>query len=107
LGIDYLVVTRRHNPGAIDFSELTRDIVEHHTLIINTTPLGTSPDVDRLPPIPYEFVGKDHLLYDLIYNPEVTAFLKKGLEKNAVIKNGYDMLRFQAERSWEIWNTKK
>lgn len=107
LGIDFTIVTRRHNPGTIDFTDLTRDIIEHHQLIINTTPLGTSPQIDKMPQIPYEYLGKNHLLYDLIYNPEVTAFLQKGLEKGAEIKNGYEMLRLQAERSWEIWNTRK
>jgi shikimate dehydrogenase len=77
-----------------------------HKLIINTTPLGTSPNVHECPPIPYQFIGNEHLLFDMIYNPEVTLFLQKGLEQNATIKNGYEMLVLQAEKSWEIWNSK-
>jgi shikimate dehydrogenase len=82
-------------------------MVEEHTLIINTTPLGTSPNIHECPPIPYEYITEHHLLYDLIYNPEQTLFLKKGLEKGAAIKNGFEMLVLQAEKSWEIWNSTK
>jgi shikimate dehydrogenase len=66
-----------------------------------------SPNIDECPPIPYDAITDDHLLYDLIYNPEQTLCLKKGVEKGAMIKNGYEMLVLQAERSWEIWNSKQ
>jgi len=105
-GIDYKIVTRRPSEKSILFSELTETVVKSHKLIINTTPVGTYPNVDECPLIPYEGITDDHLLYDLIYNPEQTLFLTKGLERGAAIKNGYEMLVLQAERSWEIWNAK-
>ncbi len=105
LGITYKCVTRRTMPGNILFSELKPKHIKDHLLIINTTPVGMSPNVNECPPIPYEAVTDDHLLYDLIYNPEETLFLKKGAEKGAVIKNGYEMLVLQAEKSWEIWTS--
>ncbi|MBE7176883.1 MAG: shikimate dehydrogenase [Mucilaginibacter polytrichastri] len=107
LGLDYTVVTRRHNPGTIDFGDLTREHMESHQVIINTTPLGTSPDIKRFPPIPYEYLTPGHLLYDLVYNPEVTAFLEQGKARGAETKNGFEMLELQAERSWELWNNRK
>ncbi len=106
LGINYKIVTRKHTADSILFADLTEAIISSHKLIINTTPLGTAPRVDECPPIPYAAITNGHLLYDLIYNPEVTLFLKKGLEQGATIKNGYEMLVLQAERSWEIWNSK-
>jgi len=105
-GIEYQIVTRRPSEKSILFSELTIEMVEQHKLIINTTPLGTYPNINECPPIPYEGITGDHLLYDLIYNPEQTAFLTKGLERGAAIKNGYQMLELQADRSWEIWDSK-
>jgi shikimate dehydrogenase len=107
LGIDYKVVTRKPHPGNILFDDLKPHHIKNHRIIINTTPIGTSPKVDECPPIPYDAITSDHLLYDLIYNPEKTLFLKKGEEKGATIKNGYEMLILQAEKSWEIWNSKE
>jgi shikimate dehydrogenase len=107
LEIPFKVVTRKPHPGNLLFSELKPHHITKHKLIINTTPLGTSPKVEEYPPIPYEAIGKDHLLYDLIYNPEQTVFLKKGAEQGAVTKNGHEMLILQAEKSWEIWNSKE
>lgn len=106
LNIPYTIVARKHTGESILFSELTQSIIDEHKLIINTTPLGTSPNVNECPPIPYEYITHEHLLYDVIYNPEVSLFLQKGLEKGAAIKNGYEMLVLQAERSWEIWGSK-
>jgi shikimate dehydrogenase len=107
LNINFKVVTRKPAPGNILFKDLEAHHIKENKIIINTTPLGMSPNVDECPPIPYEFITKDHLLFDLIYNPEKTLFLKKGEEQGAAIKNGYEMLVLQAEKSWEIWNTKK
>lgn len=107
LGIDYKVVTRRHHEGNLLFSELKPHHIAKHKIIINTTPLGTYPNVHECPPIPYDALTPEHLLYDLIYNPEKTLFLQKGEEKGATIKNGYEMLVLQAERSWHIWNSKE
>lgn len=106
LGINYVVATRRASHGEVLLSSLTQKVIEERLLIINTTPLGSWPNVNDFPPIPYAFISDKHVLYDLIYNPEETVFLKNGAEKGATIKNGYDMLRLQAEKSWEIWNTK-
>jgi shikimate 5-dehydrogenase len=107
LGIDYKCVTRKALPGNILFSSLKPHHIEQYKLIINTTPIGMAPNVDECPPIPYGYITSDHLLYDLIYNPEETLFLKKGAEHGAVIKNGFEMLVLQAEKSWEIWNSKE
>ena len=80
-------------------------MIKENTVIINTTPLGLYPDVDGCPDIPYEFIADNHLLYDLVYNPAKTLFLKKGEERGATIKNGEEMLKLQAEESWKIWNS--
>ena len=88
----------------ISYQEITEEVLKKYTVIVNCTPLGTSPDVEKCPDIPYQFLTDKHLLFDLIYNPEVTTFLQKGLEKGATIKNGYKMLELQAEESWRIWN---
>jgi shikimate dehydrogenase len=106
MGIDFQCVTRRAMPGNLLFSDLQPHHIKKNLLIINTTPVGTYPNVDECPPIPYEAISHDHLLYDLIYNPEQTLFLKKGAERGAHTKNGYEMLVLQAEKSWEIWNSK-
>ena len=106
LDIPYRSVTRKPAPGNILFSELTAEDIETNKLIINTTPVGTSPNDNECPPIPYQHIGAQHLLYDLIYNPESTLFMQKGLQNGATVKNGYEMLVLQAEKSWEIWNTK-
>lgn len=104
-GITYKTVARKPVEGGILFDDLTARDVEEHTLIINTTPLGTYPNVDECPPIPYEGVTNKHVLFDLVYNPPETLFLKKGAERGATIKNGYEMLVLQAEKAWEIWNS--
>ncbi|RYY32123.1 MAG: shikimate dehydrogenase [Sphingobacteriaceae bacterium] len=104
LEIPYATITRRKMDGTILFDELDPEMVAENKLIINTTPVGTSPNVDECPPIPYDQITPEHLLYDLIYNPEQTLFLKKGAEQGAATKNGHEMLILQAERAWEIWN---
>ncbi|HEY8784821.1 MAG TPA: shikimate dehydrogenase [Mucilaginibacter sp.] len=107
LGINFKVVTRKPFPGNLLFTDLKPHHIKQNKLIINTTPLGMVPNIGECPPIPYEAITDDHLLYDLIYNPEKTLFLKKGGEHGATIKNGYEMLVLQAERSWEIWTHKE
>jgi len=89
------------------FKDLKPHQIKQNLLIINTTPLGMVPNVDGYPPIPYEAITDRHILYDMIYNPEMTVFLKKGEEHGAVTKNGYEMLVLQAEKSWEIWTSKQ
>ena len=104
LGIAYQIVSRTKTPNNLSYSDLSPEIIKDHLLLINCTPLGTFPNIEEHPDLPYEAIGTDHLLYDLIYNPEETSFLKKGKEKGAMIKNGYEMLVLQAEKNWEIWN---
>lgn len=104
-GIPFTVVGRTKKPGVdTTFDELTGDQLRAHTIIINTTPLGTFPSIHEKPLLPYEAVGAGHLFFDLVYNPSETAFLKEGLLRGARIKNGLSMLEQQAEESWRIWN---
>ncbi|MGN6477355.1 MAG: shikimate dehydrogenase family protein [Flavipsychrobacter sp.] len=104
LGISYQKVSRIASYDTISYEQITPEVIEEHTLIINTTPLGMYPHVDSYPDLPYESMTGKHLLYDLIYNPEETKFLAKGKQYGAAVKNGYEMLILQAEASWEIWN---
>lgn len=106
LGISFEFVSRtpRENVKFI-YKDLTEDIIKEHTVIINCTPLGTHPNVNQCPDIPYDGLTPEHLVYDLIYNPEQTKFLTCGDIKNAITVNGSKMLELQAEKAWEIWNT--
>lgn len=104
LGISYQLVVRTAVPGAITYEEVTPEMIATHQLIINTTPLGMYPDITAAPSLPYHLLSPAHIAYDLIYNPEETAFLQKAKAEGAVIKNGMEMLHLQADRSWEIWN---
>jgi shikimate dehydrogenase len=104
LKIEFFFVSRHpllSNQAA--YKSLTREILSEYLLIINTTPVGMFPKVNQYVKIPYEYLTKRHLLYDLIYNPDETCFLKMGKAKGATIKNGLQMLHLQAEKSWEIW----
>jgi shikimate dehydrogenase len=104
LGIGYQLVTRTPSgPGMIGYAEVDGLLLETHTLIINTTPLGMHPHVEESPPLPYEALTSRHYLFDLIYNPVRTLFLQKGEERGAVVENGWEMLILQAEESWRIW----
>jgi shikimate dehydrogenase len=104
LKIDYKFVSRNPKENQFSYQDLDKTIITDYTIIINTTPLGTKDKSEELSPnIPYQFLTKKHLLYDLIYNPLETVFLKKGKEKNTKIKNGLEMLKLQADKSWEIW----
>lgn len=107
LDIAYKRVSRTAQTDAITYQDLAQNpsLVASHQLIINTTPLGTSPNVDEAPPIPYDQISSSHYLYDLVYNPAETLFLKKGKECGAKIKNGLEMLEIQAEKAWEVWNS--
>ena len=105
LGIEYIFVSRTSGKGKIAYSDLTKEIMESHTLIVNCTPLGmVGHGIDKCPDIPYESIGASHLLYDIVYNPENTLFLQKGAERGAAVKSGYEMWYLQALASWEIWN---
>ena len=105
MGIEYIFVSRKASDTAIAYEQLTADIMSTHTLIINCTPLGmVGHGVDQCPPIPYEQLNSNHLLYDIVYNPENTLFLQKGAAMGAATKSGYEMWYLQALASWEIWN---
>jgi len=105
LGIDSSYVSRTKKENRLTYAELDTSTVKEHTVIINCTPLGTHPNVTDKPELPYQYLGRQHLLFDLIYNPQKTAFLAGGEAKGAQIKNGLEMLELQAEKAWEIWNT--
>ncbi|MBT8324491.1 MAG: shikimate dehydrogenase [Winogradskyella sp.] len=103
LGIHYNFVSRLANQKATyTYSQLTKEIIHHHKILVNCTPLGTYPNIDECPNIPYDAIEKDHLLYDLVYNPETTKFLYQGQKNGAKTINGRQMLIHQAEKSWKI-----
>ncbi len=104
LGIPYTKVSRTPENGQLSYDELTTAIIASCKLIINTTPLGQYPNPDAAAPIPYDGIGDEHLLFDLVYNPAETKFLASGKARGAGIKNGFEMLQLQAEAAWEIWN---
>jgi len=105
LGLETLFVSRTQEDNSITYNEITPDMMDSHTVIINATPLGMYPKTDTCPDILYQCLTPDHILYDLIYNPDETLFMKKGKEAGAVVKNGLEMLLLQAFISWEIWNS--
>ena len=104
LGISYQYVSRTPTSDQKHYLDLCYSVIKKHTLIINTTPLGTYPDTSAFPNIPYDLVTSGHILFDLVYNPPETEFLRLGKQKGATVMNGHEMLILQAERSWEIWN---
>lgn len=104
LGIEGTFVSRTKETNAITYEEVTPEVMIKHTVIINCTPLGMYPKVDFCPNIPYECLTPNHLLYDLLYNPNITLFMKKGEEHGSITKNGLEMLLLQAFAGWEIWN---
>ncbi len=105
LNIPYKLVSRQlHNGSTLTYADLNEAIITQSQLIINTTPLGTFPNVTECPDIPYQYLTAKHHLFDLIYNPEKTLFLQKGAGQGATIQNGYEMLLIQADESWKIWN---
>ena len=103
-GIQYMNVSRTPGADKITYKDLNEDILQKHRLIINTTPLGTYPNINTLPDLPYKALTDQHYLYDLVYNPEVTGFLAKGNSVGSKTRNGLEMLSLQAEKAWEIWN---
>ncbi len=106
LNIPYLMVSRSAKKGQLTYDQINEGILSNYQIIINTTPLGMYPNLEAKPDIPYHNLTPDHLVYDLIYNPEETLFLKEAKAQGATIKNGLEMLHQQAEKSWEIWNQK-
>ena len=105
LGIKWTYVSRTPREGMLTYSTLTPEVMEQYTVIVNCSPVGMFPKVDEAPAIPYELLTPKHLLFDCVYNPEDTLFMKKGREQGAIVKNGLEMLHLQAVASWEFWNS--
>lgn len=103
--IPYRYVSRNPVEGELSYSNLSAGLLQQFPVIINTTPLGSFPDTESFPPLPFEQLGSNNLLFDLVYNPSVTAFMNRGMDAGATVFNGYDMLVSQAEASWLIWNS--
>lgn len=104
MNISFTFVSRKSGDNTVSYNKVNSDLISKHSLIVNCTPLGMYPMVHTFPLIPYEAIGKNHILIDLIYNPSETLFLRKGKKRGAYILNGYDMFCEQAEQSWKIWN---
>ncbi len=106
LGVEYMYVSRNaKGVGILSYKDVNRIVIQNFPLIINCTPLGTFPDVEQCPKLPYHFVCNKNLFFDLVYNPTETKFMKQAKDRGAVAINGLDMLKLQAEASWKIWNT--
>lgn len=101
--IKFLIVSR-NNINFCSYNDINKNMLNEYKIIINTTPVGTFPDINKAPNIPFDYITQHHYLYDLIYNPKETLFLKNGKKKNAKTKNGLSMLHIQATESWKIWN---
>ena len=104
LGIEWKYVSRTPHEGMLTYSDLAPEVMEEYTVIVNCSPVGMFPKVDEAPAIPYELLTPKHLLFDCVYNPEDTLFLKRGRERGAMGKNGLEMLHLQAIASWRFWN---
>ncbi len=104
MSIEITSVSRNPNQDQLAYSDITKEIIEDHLLIVNCTPVGTHPNENECPDIPYKYLTNKHFLYDLVYNPPMTKFLALGNQKGAKITNGSKMLAFQAEQAWNIWN---
>jgi shikimate dehydrogenase len=107
LGIDFISASIEEElfENEIRYEQITGEVISERRVIINATPLGTYPKVDNCPNLAYEYLTSEHVLFDLVYNPEVTLFMKKGMERGAKVKNGLEMLHEQAIAAWEIWNS--
>jgi shikimate dehydrogenase len=105
MNFDYRFVSRAKTEDNLSYEDLNNTIISNHFLIVNCTPIGTFPKADEFPDIPYQFLTSDHLLFDLIYNPRETEFLKMGRAKNARVSNGLKMLAYQAKKAWHIWKS--
>ncbi len=104
LGLETLFVSRNERHGVITYEKVTPELIKEYNVIVNCTPLGMYPHVDECPALPYEAMDTHTLLYDLIYNPDETLFMKKGKENGATVKNGLEMLLLQAFSSWDFWH---
>ncbi|MDZ7738717.1 MAG: shikimate dehydrogenase [Bacteroidales bacterium] len=104
IGMEYSVVSRHSEKAAYSYSDITDDILKAYRLIVNASPVGMYPSDNEAPDLPYHALDSNHILYDLVYNPVETLFLKKGKERGCITKNGLEMLYIQADKAWEIWN---
>ncbi len=105
LGLESIFVSRTKADGVLTYADLSPEVMQVYTVIVNCTPVGMYPHVDVCPDIPYEWLTDKHLLYDLLYNPDETLFMRKGKEMGATVKNGLEMLLLQAFVSWEFWQS--
>lgn len=105
LGLEPTQVSRKAGDGALSYEMLTPEVMAEHTVVVNCSPVGMFPRVDKCPAIPYELLSERHLLYDLVYNPLDTLFMQRGRERGATVKNGLEMLRLQALASWTFWHS--
>ena len=104
LGIEWTYVSRSPRDGMVTYEDITAETLQEYTVIVNCSPVGMFPKVDAAPAIPYELLSPQHLLFDCVYNPEETLFMKKGRKQGATVKNGLEMLHLQAIASWNFWN---
>ncbi|MCR4854216.1 MAG: shikimate dehydrogenase [Prevotella sp.] len=107
LGLETVYVSRYERPGTIQYDKITPDVVHEYNVIVNCTPVGMFPHTDECPQLPYEALDEHNILYDLLYNPDETLFMYKGMKRGATVKNGLEMLLLQAFASWEFWNGKE
>lgn len=107
LGLETVFVSRFERPGTIQYSQITPDIIQEYNVIVNCIPCGMYPHIDECPQLPYEAMTSKNILYDLLYNPDETLFMKKGAQHGATVKNGLEMLLLQAFASWEFWHNKE
>lgn len=107
LGLETVFVSRYQRPGTIQYEDITPDIIKEYNVIVNCTPCGMYPHTEECPKLPYEAMDNRTILYDLIYNPDTTLFMKKGAEHGANTKNGLEMLLLQAFASWDFWHGKE
>ena len=105
MDFEYLMVSRNPEEGQISYEDLSEQLMSRYCLIINCTPVGTFPNVKDCPDIPHQYLDDRHLLFDLIYNPRETEFLKRGFAKGARVSNGLKMLEYQAKKAWSIWKS--
>lgn len=106
LGLETVYVSRYERPGTIQYDKITPEVVQEYNVIVNCTPLGMYPKTEECPNLPYEAMDSKNILYDLIYNPDESLFMKRGAERGANVKNGLEMLLLQAFASWEFWHAK-
>ena len=106
LGLETVFVSRYQRPGTIQYETITPEVVKEYNVIVNCTPVGMYPHTEECPPLPYEAMDYHTILYDLIYNPDETLFMRRGRQQGAEVKNGLEMLLLQAFASWEFWHEK-